>query len=698
MRLVPDTGTRMLRGPAHWQACALHDTALVDDVVMLASDPAPVPPGLGNAPFTGGFAGLAFDPRCRLFHPRPEDGTIETVLWARTSSLGVHDAAATPFAIATPESGGALPRRPLALACDDRAFLYVADPDASTVWLVDTWQQEVSRAIAFLAAPLDVSACGGAVFVLLDDGSTWQLAPCDEPRRMPWPVKAGADRLVVTTSATGGWLAWVLQRAGQVDAQLWALHLDRGLAAPFCTDVVAEREDPDLGTLVTLAQRPGEEFLRMRLAGNQPAAQPSLSAPNYDGRGIALAPDGRISYWTAKGLRQAVPARLNYRPAGRVFGFALDSGFDQNRWGQVRIEACVPPGTQLRMAAFTRDALDFADPIDGLGAGTTIPVLSQATWAAFDGDDQALFRDPSQRPLSPAPADGFAFYDAPVVADLGRYLWLVFEFTGTRSKSPRLRAVDVEYPGHPLLQSLPRTLWREPAAQSFLFRLLMPMAAMLAEWRDVSATRHRLLDARISPTEALGWLAGFVGLVLDPCWTEAVQRRMIAQAAPLLRTRGTLASLQAMLRTLTGAEVVILENFRLRGGGVVGNAQAQASQAVLGFGYRIGGLIGEPGDAPPADAPGVDFDDFAHRFSVTIVAALDDAQLACARRLVEMHKPAHTDFTLCTACAGIRAGVGDHVGLSTVVGKSAGFDVAILGDSALDQGYLLGRPPIQEGA
>ena len=97
-------------------------------------------------------------------------------------------------------------------------------------------------------------------------------------------------------------------------------------------------------------------------------------------------------------------------------------------------------------------------------------------------------------------------------------------------------------------------------------------------------------------------------------------------------------------------------------------------------------------------APGAEFDDFAHRFSVTIVAALDDAQLACARRLVEMHKPAHTGFTLCTACAGIRAGVGDHVGLSTVVGKSAGFEVAIVGDSALDQGYLLGRPPIQEGA
>src|SRR5262249_18716603 len=154
---------------------------------------------------------------------------------------------------------------------------------------------------------------------------------------------------------------------------------------------------------------------------------------------------------------------------------------------------------------------DFDDPVDGVGAGTTAPTMSQHVWDSFQAEPQALYRDPSQRPLSPAPADGFAFYDAPVIADPGRYLWLVFEFPGTRSKSPRLRTAQVEYPGHALLASLPRTLWREPAAQSFLFRYLMPLAAMLDEWQSVSQARERLIDARIAPTSALGWLAGFVG-------------------------------------------------------------------------------------------------------------------------------------------------------------------------------------------
>ena len=80
--------------------------------------------------------------------------------------------------------------------------------------------------------------------------------------------------------------------------------------------------------------------------------------------------------------------------------------------------------------------------------------------------------------------------------------------------------------------------------------------------------------------------------------------------------------------------------------------------------------------------------------SVTVVAALDDAQLACVRRLIEHHKPAHTDFTLCTAASGIRAGVGAHVGISSVIGKSAGFETALVGEAVLGAGYLLGRPAL----
>jgi phage tail-like protein len=707
VRLIPDSGTLVLRAPAQWRACALHDTVLVDDVVML--DRAPAPPGGNvNGDLVNGFAGLAFDKHCRLFHPRPENGLIDYVPWGETTSLGVHASTPYPFAITAAgtevdgQPTGPLPQQALALAADTADYLYVADPTAKSVWLIDTWQQEVARQIVFATAPLDVASCGSEVFALLDDGSTWQIAPCDEPQRTAWLAVVGASRLAVAAAANGGRLAWVIAAAGTSTAQLHALHVAQSWPAAFVTDLLAEADDPEFGALLTLAQQPGEVFLRLRIFAGQRTLQPDLAAPNYDGRGIALAPDGRIVYWTAKGPRHAAPARMHYRQDGRVFGFALDANLDQCRWGRIVVEACIPPGTRITFRAFSRDELDFSDPIDGLGAGTETPLLSQHTWDLYAGQPQTLYRDSSQRPLAPVPTDGFAYYDAPVLVEPGRYLWLVFELSGTRSASPRLRGASVEYPGHDLLTRLPRTLWREPAARDFLFRYLMPIAAMLDEWESVSSTRHRLLDARIAPSGALPWLAGFVALVLDPCWPDAAQRRMVLEAATLFRTRGTLASLRRMIELLTQAEVVIIEHFRLRGGGVVGNPAVKNSQAVLGAGYRVGGMIGEPGSAPLADTPKnateVDFDDFAHRFTVTVVAALDEAQLNCVRRLIEQHKPAHTDFTLCTAASGLRAGVGAHVGISSVVGKSGGFDKAIMGEAALGAGFLLGRPALEEEA
>ena len=308
MRLIPDSGFRLLRGSAHWQLCALRDTARVDDVVMLAPAAAIADEGGPGAGFAGGYAGMAFDQRCRLFHPRPEAGAVDYVLWGQTSALGVHDSVPHPFTITAAgtevdgsavEGSGDLPQRPLALAGDSADFLYVADPDSKAVWLIDTWQQEVARRIEFEHPPLDLAACGAEVFVLLADGSSWQLGPCTEPVRTIWPAVAG-ERLSISAAARGGLLAWVLSNAGQFDATLHALHLGKSIAVPFCTDIASEAEDPEFGTLMIVAQRPGENFLRLRLLANQPTMLPPLMAPNYDGRGIALAPDCRVAYWTAQ--------------------------------------------------------------------------------------------------------------------------------------------------------------------------------------------------------------------------------------------------------------------------------------------------------------------------------------------------------------------------------------------------------------
>lgn len=719
MRLIPDSGILQLRGRTQWLRCAFRDSALVDDVVSLAPL-RPAEESSAHADAAPGFAGMAFDRHCRLFHPQPEAARLEFVVWGKTSQLGVHEDIAHPFAISsaandTADHAAPLPiKRPLALAADMNDYLYVADLDELAVWVVDAWQQELARRFDFTAAPLDLAACDGDVFLLLDDGTSWQLAPCEMPQRTAWPAIAGAQRLSVAKALNGGLFAWVVKGAGTSAAQLVPLHANAApLPVPGCSDACSSAEDAEFGTLLVLAYSPGQDFQRMRVRAYASAPLPGLHAPGYDGRGIELAPDGRIAYWTSSGLRHAAPARTQYKCSGMVWGYALDSEHDQSSWGKMVVEACMPPGTSIKVWAYSRDELDFNDAMartppagEALSAivepGAT-PLLPQAAWERIGAAPQNLFRDPSQRPLAPMPEDGFALYDAPLIVPPGRYLWLAFELTGTRSKSPRLLSVRVEYPGHDLLKMLPKTLWREQPERDFLFRYLMPIAAMLDEWQGVSSQRHRLLDARIAPGEALPWLASFVGLALEPCWPERVQRRMVAAAAGLFRTRGTLPSLKTMIEILSDdAEVLIIEHYRLRGGGVFGNEQANHSQAVLGVGFRVGGIIGEAGvqalDGVEVSQTEQDFDDFAHRFTVTVSAALSEAQLTCLRHLIELHKPAHTDFTLCTAASGMRVGLGLHVGVAAHIGDSSGFEQAILGDAALGAGFLLGRAELDGSA
>ncbi|MEK8086431.1 phage tail protein [Aquabacterium sp. A3] len=738
MRLTPDAATLWMRGLPHWRRCAFDGVALLGDDLVLAADPTAPAPAWPVAPAQR-WTGMAFDTRCRLFRAMPQAGATDAepladlayVIWGQTSALGVHNATVHPLHLSGMGTEGAgdpgeVPQHLVAVGVDAHDLLYATDPVRRAVWVIDPWQREVSRRIEFTAIPLDVATCGDAVFVLTDDGQVWQLSACEAPQAMPWPRRAGAVRLTVSRAVqaldagaqamgAGPWLAWVLVNPGAALSRVHALHNGSAVTVADALDLVSGDDDARLGTPLTLAMTPGQDFVQLRWLGAQPTVQGAgLSAPGYDDTGIALAPDGRVAYWSPGGLRHASPARARYRTRGQVLGFALDSGHDQRSWGAVRVQACVPQGTELRVWMVTRDELDHTDPVPhtapvgALPDFTDVPepertpLVSSLSWAlqlTQTPQGHALYRDTHQPRLLDAPDEGMQWFEVPVMAPPGRYLWVMLELRGTRHKSPKVRAVQVQHPGHRWLQQLPRTLWHEPASRDFLHRYLMPLARLLDDWDRSAAERHRLLDPRITPAEALPWLGRFVGLAMDPCWPEAVQRQLVGEAARLFRTRGTVASLKRMIGILVGdAEVVLLEHYRLRGGGVMGNEAARESQAVLGAGFRVGGLIGEPNTRPLADTEPVRFDDFAHRFTVVIATVLTEAQRACVERLIELHKPAHTAFTLCTVQGGLRLGLGSHLGVATVVGASGGFQPAITGEAALGQGFILGRPELDAPA
>ncbi len=67
-------------------------------------------------------------------------------------------------------------------------------------------------------------------------------------------------------------------------------------------------------------------------------------------------------------------------------------------------------------------------------------------------------------------------------------------------------------------------------------------------------------DARTCPRRFLPWLASWLDVPLNPHWSEARQRRVLAQAMELYSWRGTLYGLTRMIEVCTGLHPDIREN------------------------------------------------------------------------------------------------------------------------------------------
>ena len=717
----------LLRSGDQWRRCG-HDATFLDlsrGVVELAWTPPMAADAHAGTPALG--AGLAFDGHCRLVHSLPDAGRVERVRWSAIDLAAPAAAQPAPsdlFDALPPQSVGdfqlRMPAAPLieprGLAVDAEERLFVAETGADRILVYDLWDERLVQQIALPAGarPTDLAAHGLLVFaVLAGSGRIVSLGARGAQQALALP--AGCEQPSKVAVSPAGQVA-VLARAGGAAARVGFLDAGRaGFGAPGATDIEWESD-----SVLVVAQQAGADFLRLRIAPGARELLPPLRARAYDGLGIVAVPPlgdagRRIGYWTARGLRVAVPARLVYAPRGRLTTYRLDSGAWQTEWGRVFIDACIPEGASVHLHAITRDedgdapAKPQVPPGNVTGLALHRPDLSppmppQAALPGLAGVRQPLHRRAGGRELpwtEPATGDPFVTYEAPVIAPPGRYLWLTLELRGDTRVSPKIRCLRAEYPAHDYLRRLPRGFSRDETAAAFLQRYLAMFEGVLGDLEARAVERDLLLDPRNTPAPMLPWLAGFVGLVLDDRWAEApspdglppadVRRQYIQEAAWLFRYRGTVPGLKRFIEIYTGIPVIIVEHYRLRtfGAAVLGDTGSAQASSVIGFGMRVGGAAGAPG-APGAAADG--YRTHAHRFTVVIPAALSAEQLDVVRHIVEVQRPAHTLFELCSVEAGMRVGAGLLLELTSVVGRGAGFSALQLGAGAIGRGSLVGRP------
>lgn len=737
---MTDTPARFvpLLGQAQWQRCAFEGATLVDEVVQLgwnSSSEGSVPQGVAD--LRG--AGLAFDAHCRLFHSVPAERRVERLLWdayeaARPQHappladvIGVAGTAGSVDGSQPPAGSdafapvGAAPVlfTPRALACDDLEHLYVLDAAVNQVRIVDIQQRRVLRSQPLPAGAVDIAWHAGWLYGLssppAQPARLWRLAATRGLQVVAAPVDTLADAARLAFAADGR--LFVLQAAHTPGAAIAELGRPGAwLAAPALVDpgagdAFAFASDLDCVACdgkehLVVARRREEDLVRVDLVHQPYAHAEPLTARHYDGLGIAAAPEGRVVFWTTKGARVATSARLRYASPGRVVGFRLDSGQYNTLWGRMLLDACLPANTAIRVHCIVGDDDQRAErvprtppmfstlaPIAEEDA-TPLPLLARMPTDADAG--QLLFErtDGSEQPWL-LEAGAYATYETPAPPEAGRYLWLVFELIGHSRATPRLRSVRAECPGHDWLRRLPQLYSRDDAMRSFLQRFLAPLAGLETDLARQGEQRHALLKPMSTAAAALPWLAGWIGLSLDERWSERARRTFIREAAWLFRLRGTVWAVRRMVEIVTGAPVVLIEQFRLRGLGRVGedaSGNGWDEPAVLGMGLRVGGPVGA--ELPGGDATEIadSFSRHAHRFTVMVQAELDSELDAVLRHLLEVHRPAHTLFTLCSLSAGMRIGRGLQLEMTSVLGCSGGFATLQLGAGTLGRTQVLGRP------
>jgi phage tail-like protein len=131
----------------------------------------------------------------------------------------------------------------------------------------------------------------------------------------------------------------------------------------------------------------------------------------------------------------------------------------------------------------------------------------------------------------------------------GRFLQLKLTLRGNGQATPRLRALRAYYPRFSYLQEYLPAVYREDSeSASFLDRFLANPEGFLTALEDKIASVQMLFDYRSAPAEALGWLAGWFGVTLDPVWSEAKERVFIQHAMEFFQYRGTIRGIQMALR------------------------------------------------------------------------------------------------------------------------------------------------------
>lgn len=385
-------------------------------------------------------------------------------------------------------------------------------------------------------------------------------------------------------------------------------------------------------------------------------------------------------------------------------------------WHRLFLEACIPAETAVTI--YTR-------------AHNDKELLATVGY----NPEPALYRRgagpeiPYYQPFAhKTPADGQGTWELLLQAAHGRYLQIKLVLTGNGRVTPQLHALRAYYPRFSYPARFLPAVYQEEG--TFLERLLANMEGIFTETEGKMVAVSSLFDARSAPPEALDWLAGWLGLMMDPLWAQVQANRyadhingkpasdrrrlFIRYARILYERRGTLNGLrfalhlfldpclEATLRYFKLAAITPTSTLpqRLARYNLLAPTPTTPEISLENLLYDF--VLARPakiriveqfqtrgGRALAAGDPTTSGDEntAAHQFTVLIPEGLPPEEEAMVRRIINLEKPAHTAFAIRRYWDGFRVGEA-RLGIDTTLDESSRFTPFILGRNTLASGYL----------
>jgi phage tail-like protein len=217
-----------------------------------------------------------------------------------------------------------------------------------------------------------------------------------------------------------------------------------------------------------------------------------------------------------------------YQNSGSFLTTLLNSGIPRCRWHRVRVDADVPPQTSVEVSVYTTESKD------------PDATISERDWqSSLPGSTDFLVDQPA-----------------------GQYLRLRLTLKGNGISTPVVRGVRLDFPRSTSLEFLPPIYQEDPDAADFSERFLSIFDAAISEMDDVISSYPLLLNTESTPDAALPWVAGFLGLTLDPSWPVDQQRQILKALPELYRRRGTVTGLAEAIQLVFKVRPAIEESDR----------------------------------------------------------------------------------------------------------------------------------------